>query len=105
MPDLLCTVIVGLLCVEGPIESIPNYSPMGRVVVKTTSGYVADVEQMITMPNWRKMSEACSENLCFRYFKHCSTEGVGIVCEYRIGRFGEIWEGGPFILTITAISE
>jgi hypothetical protein len=105
MTELLCSLVVGLLCFDSPIESTPEYSPSGRVLITTTAGYVADVQPMLVMPDWRKLPEACSENLCFRYFKHCPAVPVGIVCEYKIGRFGEIWEGGPFDLKITAISQ
>jgi hypothetical protein len=43
----------------------------------------------IVTPDWRKMNEACSENLCFRYFKHCSSSDQETVCYYQFGHPGD----------------
>lgn len=105
MPTTLCTFVFGLLCFEDPIESTREHLAVAGVVVTTSAGYVADTRPVMVMPDWRKMSETCAADLCFRYFKHCGPADTSVVCDYWIGRFGDIWEAAPFILTITALSQ
>jgi len=92
MPIVTCTLMVGLFCFEGSVTKIvDDQDALWTGVTVSAADYAASASwgDVIITPDWRRMNEACVENFCVRYIKHCTDTADETQCSYQVGRPGD----------------
>jgi len=87
-----CALVVSLLCFHGKVVSRVESAAVSSNVIVTSKNYVATIwgSDNLYTPDWRTMSAACVEGVCYRYLKHCSTVSGKAQCRYYFGVPGDL---------------
>jgi hypothetical protein len=87
-----CALVVSLLCFHGKAVSHVESAAVSSNLIVTSKNYVATIwgNDNVYTPDWRTMSAACVEKVCYRYLKHCSVVSGKIQCRYYFGVPGDL---------------
>lgn len=92
-----CALLVSMVCFRGPVKQKHEESGLWRSDTMSAPGFKARIfrgDQLLS-PDWRQLSEACFEDACVRYHKHCLTTPGEVHCTYSYA-----WPADDFLHTL-----
>ena len=92
-----CAWVVALVCFQAPVKVKHEESGPARADTISARGFKARIWQADSFqsPDRRKLSEACIEEFCVRYHKHCVTTPGAVRCDYSYA-----WPADDFLRTL-----
>ena len=89
-----CLVAIASLCLRNADSILLKDSGSSARAVVHSKGYEVEIllrSDNIFTPDWSRMAEACANDVCISYYKHCteSKSATEIKCDYYFSQPGE----------------